>query len=318
MMLPASAHVAPMRQTASRGLLKSAAMAAAAGLALGLGLWALSWSFGKIGGIADYPSVLSFELPYLLVLFLGLAYLMRPGPWRVLIAGAPIVAVYLTMDLHYVLLHSVFKLDDLLLIPEALAVAPAWVLLVVSIVAVGWLTVFAYQLKRRGRELAAPLALLAVAAAPPAAAYLAPARFLDAAELRGLQPHRLVGSLHRRGQWAEPPPCCSSRPPRRRRSTSWPCKPIHCRPESRLRSDRAVTGDQAQRPHPGARIPPGPDPVFRGGLSAVQWNRAGSRPCASACAWSPRPCSEAVRPRSSSRCCAAHRRWSSTAPQSSA
>ncbi len=174
-----------MRQAAGRGLLKSAAVAVAAGLALGLGLWALSWSFGNIGGIADYPSALRFEVPYLLVLFLGLAYLMRPGPWRFLIAGAPIVAIYLTMDVHYVLLHSVFKLDDLLLIPEALAVAPAWVLLVVSIVAVGWLTVFAYQLKRRGRELAAPLALLAIAAAPPAAAYLAPARFLDAAQLGG-------------------------------------------------------------------------------------------------------------------------------------
>jgi phosphoglycerol transferase MdoB-like AlkP superfamily enzyme len=44
---------------------------------------------------------------------------------------------------------------------------------------------FAYQLKRRGRELAAPLALLAVAAAPPAAAYLAPAGFLDTAQLAG-------------------------------------------------------------------------------------------------------------------------------------
>jgi phosphoglycerol transferase MdoB-like AlkP superfamily enzyme len=174
-----------MPQTAGRRFLRSVAVAVAAGLALGLGLWAMSWSFSDIGGIADYPSVLRFEVPYILVLFLGLVYLMRPGPWRALIAGAPIVAIYLAMDLHYVLLHSIFKLDDILLLPEALAVAPAWVSAAASIAVVGWLTAFACQLKRRGRELAAPLALLAVAVAPPAAAFLAPARFLDAAQLAG-------------------------------------------------------------------------------------------------------------------------------------
>jgi len=156
-----------------------------AGIALGLGLWATSRAFGAIGGIADYSSVLKFEVPYLLVLFLGLTYVMRPGLWRVLIAAAPIFAIYLTADLHYVLLHSLFKLDDLVLVPEALAVAPAWVLAAAGIGLVGWLTAFAYLLKRRGRELAAPLALLAVAAAPPTAAYFAPARFLDAAQASG-------------------------------------------------------------------------------------------------------------------------------------
>lgn len=145
----------------------------------------MSWSLGLIGGIADYPSVLRFEVPYLLVLFLGLTYLMRPGPWRTLIAATPIVAIYLTMDAHYVLLHSVFKLDDLVLIPEALAVAPGWLSAAAGIMVVGWLAAFAFRLKRRGRELAAPLALLAVAAMPPAAAYLAPARFLDTAQLAG-------------------------------------------------------------------------------------------------------------------------------------
>ena len=172
-------------QAAGRSLLKTATVAIASGLALGLVLWAMSWSFAGIGGIDDYQSVLNFEIPYLLVLFLALTYLMRPGPWRALIAGAPIVAIYLAMDLHYVLLHSVFKLDDLLLVPEALAVAPAWVLAAAGIIVFGWLTTFTYQLKRRSRELAAPLALLTIAAAPPAAAYLAPARFLDAADLAG-------------------------------------------------------------------------------------------------------------------------------------
>ncbi|MEA3274325.1 MAG: sulfatase-like hydrolase/transferase [Pseudomonadota bacterium] len=165
--------------------MRSAATGVAACLALGLWLWAMSWSFGQIGGIADYPSVLRFEVPYLLVLFLGLTYLLRPGPWRALIAAGPIVAIYLAMDVHYVLLHNIFKLDDILLIPEGLAVASDWVLAAVGIAVIGWLAAFVYQLKRRGRELAAPLTLLAVAAAPPAAAYLSPARFLDAAQLAG-------------------------------------------------------------------------------------------------------------------------------------
>jgi phosphoglycerol transferase MdoB-like AlkP superfamily enzyme len=146
----------------------------------------MSSFFGDAGGIDDYPSVLRFEAPYLLVLFLGLAFLLRPGPWRYLIAAAPIVAIYLATDVHYVLLHSVFKLDDILLIPEGLAVASDWVLIAVSIAVSGWLAAFVYYLKRNGRELLPPLALLAVAATPPVAAYLAPARFLDAAEAAGL------------------------------------------------------------------------------------------------------------------------------------
>ncbi len=151
-----SAHATPVPQATGRGLLISATVSVAAGILLGLLLWAMSWWFGGIGGIADYPSVLRFEVPYLLVVFLALTYLMRPGPWRILIAGAPIVAIYLTMDLHYVLLHSVFKLDDLVLVPEALAVAPGWVLAAAGIGVVGWLLGFACLLKRRGRELAAP------------------------------------------------------------------------------------------------------------------------------------------------------------------
>jgi phosphoglycerol transferase MdoB-like AlkP superfamily enzyme len=159
--------------------------AVATSLVLGLGLWALSWYFGRRGGIADYPSVLRFEVPFLLALFLGLTFLLRPGPWRAVIAAAPIVAFYLATDLHYVLLRNVLKLDDILLIPEALSVASDWVPIAMGIAITAWLGAFLYCLKRGSRELVAPLALLSLAAALPATAYVVPGRFLETAQRAG-------------------------------------------------------------------------------------------------------------------------------------
>ena len=90
------------------------------------------------------------------------------------------------MDLYYVFMHSIFKLDDLLLLPEGLIVSPVWVRW-------GWWwrfspgsLAFSFLLKRRPRELVLPLILLVIAAVPPIAAFTAPKQFLKAADSRGL------------------------------------------------------------------------------------------------------------------------------------
>jgi phosphoglycerol transferase MdoB-like AlkP superfamily enzyme len=176
----------PPHSSSGNAPLLSIAMVIVTGVVLGLSLWVISLYYSELGGIGGYPSVLWFETPYLLVTFLALTFLLRPSLWRGLIAAVPIVGIYLAMDIHYVLLHSVFKIDDMLLIPEGLAVAPAWVQAAAATGVFGWLAVFFHQLKRRRQELLAPLVLLAVAATPPTAAYLAPARFLDVADLADL------------------------------------------------------------------------------------------------------------------------------------
>jgi phosphoglycerol transferase MdoB-like AlkP superfamily enzyme len=153
---------------------------------LGLVLWAISWSFGLVGGIKDFGSAIRFELPYLIVAYASLLYLMRPTPWRVLIAATPIVVLYLVIDLRFVLMHSVFKLDELLLLPEGLNVSPFWLQAGAWLALVGWSTFFIRNLKRRPRELAVPLLLLALAAAPPVTAYTLPRHFLKAAHGSGL------------------------------------------------------------------------------------------------------------------------------------
>lgn len=170
-------------------------------------LLAISLSFGLVGGIDTYfgfeqnlpfsllvyegfDQVRSYffdhELPFLLLVYASLFYLMRPGAWRAVIAAIPIIVLYLGMDLYYVFMHSIFKLDDLLLLPEGLTVSPVWARIGVVAGCFLWITAFLVSLRRRPRELVLPLLLLMIAATPPIAAYTAPKYFLEIAGSRGL------------------------------------------------------------------------------------------------------------------------------------
>ena len=153
---------------------------------LSLILLTISLSFGLAGGIDEYFTAFHHELPFLLLVFASLLYLMRPDSWRAVIAAVPIIVLYLGMDLYYVFMHSIFKLDDLLLLPEGLTVSPIWARIGVVVAVFVWITAFIISLRRRPRELVLPLVLLLLAAIPPLAAYTAPKYFLEAAGSRGL------------------------------------------------------------------------------------------------------------------------------------
>ncbi|EKD36663.1 MAG: sulfatase, partial [uncultured bacterium] len=155
-------------------------------IVLSLILLAISLSFGMAGGIDEYFTAFNHELPLLLVVYASLLYLMRPGIWRTLIAAVPILVLYLGMDLYYVYMHSIFKLDDLLLLPEGLTVSPIWVRGGVWLALFAWSAGFLILLRRRPRELVLPLLLLVIAVVPPITAFTAPKQFLKAAESQGL------------------------------------------------------------------------------------------------------------------------------------
>ncbi len=154
-------------------------------LLLGLVLWTISWSFGLVGGIREFSSAIRFEMPYLLVAYAALLYLLRPTPWRIVVAAMPIIVLYLTIDLHYVYMHSIFKLDELLLLPEGLNVSPVWARVGAWIAFFAWLLIFVRLFKRRLRELLVPLLLLTIAAVPPVGAYALPGQFLRVARTMG-------------------------------------------------------------------------------------------------------------------------------------
>lgn len=146
----------------------------------------ISLSFGLVGGIDEYLLAFRYELPYILLAFASLLYLMRPSMLRVLVAAAPIIVLYLGMDLYYTFMHSIAKLDDLLLLPEGLIVSPTWVQIGVWVTLGVWVTAFIFLFKRRPLALVLPLVLLACAAAPPIIAFTAPTRFLSMADSRGV------------------------------------------------------------------------------------------------------------------------------------
>ncbi|MBU1566940.1 MAG: sulfatase-like hydrolase/transferase [Proteobacteria bacterium] len=146
----------------------------------------ISLSFSLIGGIDEYMFAFHYELPFILIVFSALLYLMRPGMLRVLVAATPIIVLYLGMDLYYTFMHSIVKLDDLLLLPEGLIVSPTWVQVGVWAALGIWVLTFIILLKRRLWQLVLPLVLVVAAAVPPMIAFNKPAKFLKIAESRGI------------------------------------------------------------------------------------------------------------------------------------
>ena len=155
-------------------------------LVLSLIVLTISLSFGLVGGIDEYMLAFRYELPFLFLALAALLYLMRPGWGRVVVAAAPIVVVYLGMDLYYTFMHSIAKLDDLLLLPEGLIVSPTWVQVAVWVALGTWVLALLVLLKRRLRDLLLPLLLFIAAAVPPITAFIAPAQFLAIADSRGV------------------------------------------------------------------------------------------------------------------------------------
>lgn len=147
---------------------------------------AISLSFGLLGGIDEYLLAFRYELPFVLLVFAALLYLMRPGLLRVLVAAAPIVVLYLGMDLYYVFMSSIAKVDDLQLLPEGLTVSPVWAQLGVCIGILTWVVAFLVLFKRRLRDLLVPFGIVCLAAILPIMALMAPARFLQMASDRGV------------------------------------------------------------------------------------------------------------------------------------
>ena len=156
-------------------------------LLLAVLLCGVSWVFQMIGGINDFIIAFRFELPYLFLLFASLLYMMRPGPGRIVIAVIPFVVLYAGMDLFFIFMQSIFKLDDISLLPEGLNVSPLWLKILGSLVLIGWAGSFVILLKRQPRQFIIPLLLLFLAAVPPFAAYRIPGKFLQVAESLGIK-----------------------------------------------------------------------------------------------------------------------------------
>jgi len=165
---------------------KSLSAAVAPYLLVGLAVFALSRTFASLGGIDEFSRAFRVELPYLTLVYASLLYLMRPCLLRAVIAAIPIIIVYVGMDLYYIFMQNVVKLDDLSLLPEGLSVLPGWVSVAGFMTIAAWIILFSYLLKRHFRELVVPLLLLALAAVPPISAYTMPEQFLHITEELGV------------------------------------------------------------------------------------------------------------------------------------
>ena len=150
------------------------------------GSWPIIEFSFSFGGFGLYLLSFRYELPYVLLFFAGLLYLMRPGPGRVVVAAVPVVVLYLGMELYYTFLSSIVKVDDLLLLPEGLIVSPWWIQAGFWLGIGGWFLALLWLFKRSPRQLLLPALILASALLPPLAAVTVPSTFLRLADARGV------------------------------------------------------------------------------------------------------------------------------------
>ena len=173
-------------ETNYRKLFKTSILKGIPYIFLILALLTVSWSFRRVGGIDDFSSAFLYDLPYLCLVFAALLYTMRPGLWRVAVAVTPFMLLYVSTDLYYIYLQSIFKLDDIFLLSEGLNVCPAWIKTGIFSIVFVWGIAFIFFLKRHPRQFVVPLLLFTLAAVPPIAAYKIPKQFLNVTETLGV------------------------------------------------------------------------------------------------------------------------------------
>ena len=156
-------------------------------LLLALLVLTISLSFGLIGGIDEYLLAFRYELPFLLLAFAALLYLMRPGLLRVLVAAAPIIAP-LSRHGPVLYLHAQYLSNSMIFscCPRVLSfprLGCRW--------GSGWARTlgadlsFPYQASSAGTAGAARLAP-GGRGGPPIVAFTAPTQFLKMADSRGV------------------------------------------------------------------------------------------------------------------------------------
>lgn len=142
------------------------------------GVYLYALAVEHFGGLAAGSFHLQWlELPFVLYLYGWFYSILRPGRWRALIAALPVLVGYLVQDVYYLAYGKVFRIIEVLELPELLQVLPAGYLALAGVFLLLPLLVFLAVINYRApRPLGAgavPLLLLVGLVAFAPAAYTA-------------------------------------------------------------------------------------------------------------------------------------------------
>ena len=139
------------------------------------GVYLYARAVDYLGGLeAEFFHLQWLELLFVLYLYGWFYLILRPGRWRALIAALPVLVGYLVQDVYFLAYGKVFRLIEVLELPELLQVLPAGYLALAGVFLLLPLLVFLAVINYRALRLlgagALSLALLAglVAFAPTA------------------------------------------------------------------------------------------------------------------------------------------------------
>jgi phosphoglycerol transferase MdoB-like AlkP superfamily enzyme len=142
------------------------------------GVYLYARAVDYLGGLeAGSLNLQWLELLFVVYLYGWFYLILRPGRWRALIAALPLLVGYLVQDVYYLAYGKVFRLIEVLELPELLQVLPAGYLALAGVCLLLPLLVFLAVINYRALRLlgagALPLVLLAVLVAFAPTAYTA-------------------------------------------------------------------------------------------------------------------------------------------------
>ncbi len=115
-----------------------------------VGMLLYSLKMESLGGLGGY-SILSeyFEIGLNLYLYYFFNRILRPSRWQPWLAAVPILLAYLGQDIYYLMYGKVFRIIELNLVPELLAIlTPVYMVLGIVVVVLP-LTAFLYSINYR-------------------------------------------------------------------------------------------------------------------------------------------------------------------------
>jgi len=115
-----------------------------------VGMLLYSLLMKSLGGLGGY-SILSeyFEIGLNLYLYYFFNRILRPSRWQALLAAMPILLAYLGQDIYYLMYGKVFRIIELNLVPELLAILTPVYMALFIVVAVLPLAAFLYSINYR-------------------------------------------------------------------------------------------------------------------------------------------------------------------------
>lgn len=113
-------------------------------------LYLLGWVSTAVGAFANHSFFTQWlELAFILYIYTLLYQVLRPGRWRALLAGVPVILFYLVHDIFFMAYSKVFRWINVIELPELFRVLPVSYDIVLGLIFIGPLLAVVLSINHR-------------------------------------------------------------------------------------------------------------------------------------------------------------------------